>query len=87
MVEMQMIGGADHQEIEGFACNQRFRGIVGLAGGNAVFRQARQARRCRIDIADDLEIRVDVLQHSTEIAEAKSKTYYADLHAFCFPVF
>lgn len=80
---MHVVRRADHQEIEFFASDQRFRAVIDLAGRNALFLQTRQTCRMRIDITDDLEILVDLVKNVAQITETESESDNSHLHELC----
>ncbi len=72
MVEMHVIRRADHQQVELFTGDQVLGGGIGLAGRNALFVQAGQARRLGIDIARDLEAVINRFENITQISQTES---------------
>src|SRR5689334_730702 len=87
MIEMHVVGRADHQEIELFGSEELLRRTIGRAGRDAVFRQSRQPRRIRIDVTDNLEAAVDSLEDIAKIAEPESQPNDSHFHAKVVPNF
>lgn len=83
---MQVIGRTDHQQIEAAPGNQLFRCFICFAWRYTRLDQSRQACRIRIDIADNLERRIDLTEHPTEITKPETKPDNGDFHAGTFPV-
>ncbi len=81
MIEMHVVGRADHQEIELFGGEELLRRAIDLAGGNTLFRQSGKSSGVRIDVTDDLEAAVDSLEDIAKIAEPESQPYDSHFHA------
>ena len=73
MIEMHVVRRADHQQVELFAGDQLLGRGIGLAGRDALFDQAGQARRLRIDIARDLEAVINRFENIAQIAQTESE--------------
>src|SRR5690606_1589280 len=73
VVEMEVVGRADHQEVEPLGAQQRLRRPVGRSGRDAELTHVGQAGRSRIDVADHPKVRIDRLEHPRQIAEAVSQ--------------
>ena len=85
VLEMQVVGGADHEEIELFSIQHCFERGIGLANGDTVFLGVGQPGRLRVDIADDLEALVLRRKDPRQVAQAKTQTNDAYLHIPTYP--
>ena len=81
MLDVQMVGRADHEEVESARREQGIEARIGGAGIDARRREPRHARRLRIDMADDPEMRVRLLEVARYGAHAEAEADDADVHA------
>jgi hypothetical protein len=85
MIEMHVIGRADHQEIELLVGDQVLRGRIGSTCRDAFFQKAGQTGGIRIDVTGDLEAFVHSLEDITQIAKTESEPDNANFHSSGIP--
>ena len=84
MIEMQMVGRADHQQIVTARLHQLLsRGMAG-AGRDAMFLKRGQSGGVGVEIAEDLEIGIHLLEHMPKVAKPIAKPDDANLHSTLF---